>query len=175
MKRHTAARWAAALLASPLLAACGGLDEDIICQPVVGSGAVISRAPGTEVEDDGRAYDQSLSSSAEMFTLSGEGSATFRVSSRQPGGRVVGVLLGMPAGQVTTVDIRATSEGEVVRSGRAGTQSDSSQVCAGTCVQSNGLTFFGLRVDSAFDALEATIGVTGTTASTRVHELCARS
>ncbi|WP_169577678.1 hypothetical protein [Sinimarinibacterium sp. CAU 1509] len=159
------------------LAGCGGGGggDDAICQSIVsssGSGAVNSRSTGLTVDNEGLAFDGDLGSAAQMYSITGSGNAVFEATGRTANGGFAGVLLKLPAGQVTQVSVTALQDGNVAASGTAGTDSNNSQVCPGRCQRKDGFTFFGIPVSGAFDTIQASIQISGTTEDTLVYELC---
>lgn len=154
------------------LSACGGGGDADICSPIGSSGALRSQSAGVQVDRPSAAYDGDLSTAAEMYAISGSGSAQFGASGGAGSASFAGVLLGLPRGQVTQVSVQLLRNGSVVSSGTAGTQSDSSQVCPGICQEQGGKTFFGISAGQVFDEIRATLQISGTTEDTLVYELC---
>ncbi len=160
------------------MAACNedsGSDSSAICQNIGTDGAVVSRSGGVQFDATEQAFDGDLSTAAEMYTLTGTGTAVLRISGQTSEAAFAGILLGLPAGQVTQVDIRASRNGELVSSGNAGMRSETSQTCPGLCVQQGDQSFFGIAVNGSFDEIQATVQVSGTTDDTLIFELCSRN
>ncbi len=156
-------------------AGCSSSQDDAICRGfATGSGAVIASSPGVTVDNENRAFDGDLSTASQMYAVTGSGSASFEASGNAISTAYAGVLLGLPAAQITQVSISALRNGTVVSSGTAGTQSDTSQACPGICQSRDGRTFFGISVEGVFDTIQAAIQISGTTADTLVYELCTR-
>ena len=151
-----------------------GCNEEEFCQTIGRQGAVISSSSGVQVENSNRAFDQNLSTSAQMYSISGSGTAVFNVTGSQSDAGFAGVLLQTPPGQLTQVRMIARFEGGVVASGNAGTQSDSSLSCQGLCERNGEQVFFAIPVDQAFDEIQAEVQTSGTTADTQVFEMCVK-
>lgn len=163
----------AAIGATFILTACSSSGSPPICFPIGSDGQVVSTTAGTQVDSATLAFDGDISSAAELYTISGTGTAVFEANGNRTAG-VAGILLGLPSGQVTQVSITTSLNGVPVASGNAGTQSDTSSFCSGTCVQSGGRIFMGISASSDFNEIEATIEISGTTEDTLVYELCTR-
>lgn len=163
--------------AAIILHGCGGGGSPSICTPIGSSGHVTSQSAGVQVDQPENAFDGSVSSAAELYSgVSGAGNAIFEAQGVASSATYAGILLGVPSGQLTQVDISTRRNGTVVTTGSAGTHSNgSATACPGICVQQGGQIYMGIEANGTFDEIVATVQFSGTTEDTLVYELCSKS
>lgn len=164
-----------------LLSGCGGgSDGSGICRSIANGGAstIATARSGANINNGNAVFDGRLSSAAtltpSLATLSG---ATLRgtLGSGTASGAFAGLVLsGLDDSQTIIVSISTYLDGVLVESGQAGIQTGTSQACGGICVTQDGDSFFGIATSRAFDAIGASIDLTGATQPLQLRELCVR-
>lgn len=179
-------RNAAFCAATLLLSACGGAASEgsgAICEAFGGGASTVNAMPsaGGSVTGAPNAFDGSLTSFATYTPAAGNGTLTIRGTAQrgvvEPGGQTAGVLLTEPATtQTVQITISTYLEGRLQATGTPGAQAGngSGQTCRGICENRNGLSYFAIETTAPFDAIEATLQVSGSLADLQVRELCSR-
>lgn len=162
------------------LAACGGGGNDGVCR-AIGGVATASATTGSTFGDASRAADGDLGSYATLQPSAvGLGGGSIRATAGQQGtGDFAGVLLSRsPSGRTTQITITTYLAGVQQDSNTAGTDlgGNTGTTCPGICVESGAnQIFFGIQTSRSYDAIEATLQVSGGAASAvEIRELCKR-
>ncbi len=176
-----AKKWPMGGLLVILLSGCGGGGGDSgICRSVADGGASTSTAArnGANIDQGRAVFDGSLSSVATLTpaltTLSGATLRGTRGSGMVSSAFAGLALSGLDSNQTITVTISTYLDGVLVESGQAGVHTGTSQACGGICVSQGDTSFFGIAISRPFDAIGASLDLSGATQPLQLRELCVR-
>lgn len=176
---------AALLMGTALLGSCKFHSGDdgrsgVSCQAFGGGNAIVQASPSTggSVSDAPRAFDGDLSSYASYTPAGGSGTLTIRGTAQagivRPAQEIAGVLLTLQSAQSLQVNITTYLGGVQQDTGVVYARAGVSDSCSANCSRSGQDSFTGLSTTKPYDAIEATIAVSGIAGSLPVRELCSR-
>jgi len=151
---------------------------DPLCKALGGGRSTVQSTPsaGSSLSDSARAFDGDLSTIASYDATTGNGTLVIRGTAQSGvvhGPGQAGLLLSsLSTDQTVQVTLSTYLDGALQATGDGGTQSGDGRTQSGQIANRDGQLYFSIDTTVAFDAIEASISLTGLPGSLKLRELC---